>query len=182
MGLSPIAVRCHFTIELSTEHRKGKMCPARGHSTCHLAKIMEASCPPPVPSLQNQRSHPCQKTHCRVTCDLEQIPYLPPRKTKCPLSGASARPSELVNCPSSLSPRAWLPGMQAGPQAANASSSRNPSANLDPSWSRQRAGASCSASQHPLAANSTAAPILLGRRQAGASVTSSLPSPPREPT
>lgn len=89
------------------------------------------------------------------------------------LSGASARPSELVNCSSSLSPRAWLPGMQAGVQAANASSSRNPSANLDPPWSRQQAGASCSASQPPRTANSTAAPILLGSRQAGESVTSS---------
>lgn len=124
------------------------MCPARGHSTCHLARLMEASCPPPVPSLQPQRSHPRQKTRCCVMCGLEQIPYLPPGKMKCPLWSLSI---------SSLSPRARLPGMQAGPQAANASSPTNPSANPDPSWSRQRAGASCSASQHPLAANSTAA-------------------------
>lgn len=39
---------------------------------------------------------------------------------------ASARPSELVNCPSSLSPWIWLLRTRAGPQAANASSG-NPS-------------------------------------------------------
>lgn len=38
------------------------------------------------------------------------------------LPGASARPSELVSCPSSLSAGAWLPGTRTGPEAANASS------------------------------------------------------------
>lgn len=46
---------------------------------------------------------------------------------KCPVSEeASARPLELVNCPSSLSPWVWLLRMQAGPQAAKASSPQTP--------------------------------------------------------
>lgn len=66
---------------------------------------------------------------------------------------ASARPSELVNCPSSLSPWIWLLRTRAGPQAANASSG-NPSQNVDPSWCQQQAQAQ--ASLHSLKENGTA--------------------------
>lgn len=67
---------------------------------------------------------------------------------------ASTRLSELVSCHSSLSPQVWLLRRQAGPQAAKASSSGNPSQNLDPSRSQKQAQGG--AALHALIENSTA--------------------------
>ena len=97
---------------------------------------------------------------------------------------ASARPSELVNCPSSLFPWVWLLRRQAGRQAAKASFSGNPSPKQDPSWGQQQQARSprCSAFAHRTALLDSDPP---GIHQAGEKVwlllSLRIRSPSREP-